>query len=137
MGRERSSEGDYEQVRCNRHPLRGSPRRHETMLMKELLAIPPKKWKHEELKNSLDTALKLEFTTIPPYLCALWSIMDRGTAHHRQINRIVQQEMGHMGLVCNLLTTIDECPQISAPGAIPEYPSFLPGLDLAPEVYLA
>ena len=29
-----------------------------------------------DLKNALQTAMRLEFSTIPPYLCAQWSIKD-------------------------------------------------------------
>jgi hypothetical protein len=32
-----------------------------------------------ELQDALQTAVRLEFSTIPPYLCAQWSIKDERT----------------------------------------------------------
>jgi len=79
------------------------------------------------LRKALQAAIELEFATIPPYLCALWSIKDdRGPVYDRVLN-IVLEEMLHMGLACNMLTALDGTPRISDPRAVPKYPGPLPG----------
>lgn len=87
------------------------------------------------LKRAAQAAIELELSTIPPYLCAFWSILDSGRAltHLRQI---VRDEMGHMGLMCNLLKGLGEVPQIVS--VAPKYPGPLPG-GVRPEltVYLS
>ncbi|MDW9366957.1 hypothetical protein GOB34_04250 [Sinorhizobium meliloti] len=81
-----------------------------------------------DLRNALQLAIQLEFATIPPYLCAKWSIKydpDRieGVLHH-----IVSQEMNHMALAGNLLTAIGGRPRIARKGFLPRYPlEALPG----------
>jgi hypothetical protein len=42
------------------------------------------------------------------------------------LRSIVFEEMGHMGIACNLLTTIGGTPQITAQNFVPRYPSALP-----------
>jgi Ferritin-like len=79
------------------------------------------------LKTSLQAAIELEFATIPPYLCALWSIKDQSGEVYDRIDSIVLQEMLHMGLACNMLTTIGGSPSINSPGSVPKYPGPLPG----------
>ena len=82
----------------------------------------------DELKEALQLAMQLEFATIPPYLCAQWSVRvdpDRveGLLHH-----IVGQEMNHLALAGNLLTSIGGRPQIARADFLPCYPlAELPG----------
>lgn len=42
------------------------------------------------LKKSLQAAVSLEFATIPPYLCALWSIKDDRHDVARSIREIIR-----------------------------------------------
>jgi hypothetical protein len=92
------------------------------------------------LITMLGYAVKLELSTIPPYLCGLWSIKDPAAPDsevvYNLVRSVVLQEMVHMGLACNMLTTIGGTPEINA--NIPQYPGHLPG-DVRPEltVYLA
>lgn len=79
------------------------------------------------LNTALQSAVELEFSTIPPYLTAMWSIKDRKNDSYKIINSIVIQEMLHMGLACNMLATIGSTPQIDNPDFIPTYPGHLPG----------
>ena len=69
----------------------------------------------------------LELSTIPPYLCAWWSIKDDSHAAANAIREIVVEEMLHLGLVCNLITTIGEIPKLDDPDSVPKYPGPLPG----------
>jgi len=93
-----------------------------------------------DLQDSLQSAIELEFSTIPPYLCAEWSIKDPADPVARMMHSIVLQEMLHMGLACNMLTAIGGNPSIAKPAFIPAYPTDgLPGnvhphlrVDLAP-----
>jgi hypothetical protein len=76
------------------------------------------------IKESVQAAVDLELSTIPPYLCALWSIQAAGTVENI-VRQVVRDEMGHLGLMCNLLRGLGESPQIVA--AVPKYPGPLPG----------
>lgn len=79
------------------------------------------------LKDALQAAVTLEFSTIPPYLCALWSIEDDKHEVAESIREVVQEEMLHMALACNMLASIGERPQINCVNAVPKYPGHLPG----------
>jgi Ferritin-like len=92
-----------------------------------LMRVPPAKHDVGWLKSSLQAAIELEFATIPPYLCALWSIVDESGPVYERIRSIVLQEMLHMGLACNMLTTIGGTPDINSDSAVPRYPGPLPG----------
>ena len=76
------------------------------------------------LKESLQAAVAIEFTTIPPYLCALWSIRDDLHPLAKSIREVVQEEMLHMILTCNMLAALGEQPRINS--CVPEYPAELP-----------
>lgn len=88
------------------------------------------------LKSSLNAAIQLELATLPPYLCAWWSIKDSGAPAAGLIRSVLIEEMLHMGLVANMLTTIGGTPKIST--VLPTYPGPLPG-GVRPQltVYLA
>lgn len=77
------------------------------------------------LKKMLQLAIDVEFSTIPPYLCALWSIKDELHPVAKSIREVVQEEMLHMALACNLLTAIGGRPELS--NRWPKYPTKLPG----------
>jgi hypothetical protein len=87
----------------------------------DLLGIPAAERSPDWLKQALQVAVRLEFATIPPYLCAMWSIKSEGGPVYDSIREIVIEEMLHMGLVCNLLTTFGDTPRIwpEAPPSIP------------------
>ncbi|WUH23991.1 ferritin-like protein [Streptomyces sp. NBC_00448] len=77
------------------------------------------------IRTALQVAVELELSTIPPYLCGWWSVKDRGSQAARLIRRIIDDEMYHLGVVCNLLVAVGGQPQIKA--AAPVYPGPLPG----------
>lgn len=79
-----------------------------------------------ELQGSLLTAIQLEFSTIPPYLCAQWSISgnDNGTPSvSNMIESVVVQEMLHFGFACNMFTATGGSlqGQIAKPGLVIDY----------------
>jgi len=43
-----------------------------------------------ELQGSLLTAIQVEFSTIPPYLCAQWSINSNNNGDPSDVNGMVQ-----------------------------------------------
>lgn len=82
----------------------------------------------DSLKLALQTALELEHATIPPYLCALYSIKQGYNIEVAELIRgIVMEEMLHMALVSNLLIAIGGSPDMVHPGFVPRYPAALPG----------
>ncbi|MFD0857085.1 ferritin-like protein [Actinomadura adrarensis] len=89
------------------------------------LAVPEEVRDIAWLRGSLQTAVAVELSTIPPYLYGLWSIKDSSAEAARHIRRIALQEMLHMGLACNLLTAAGGQPQITS--AAQSYPARLPG----------
>jgi hypothetical protein len=81
--------------------------------------------------NTLDDALELlqmaialEFSTLPPYLYALYSIPS-GTNEvvSGRIRAVAMEEMVHMCLACNILNALGTDPALAAP----TYPGPLPG----------
>ncbi len=79
----------------------------------------------EMLRAALQAAVTLEFSTLPPYLTALWSVKNPLDPVANSIREILQEEMLHMALACNMLTAIGGRPEIKT--AVPVYPGKLPG----------
>ncbi|MEY4577995.1 MAG: hypothetical protein RL701_2698 [Pseudomonadota bacterium] len=83
----------------------------------------------QDARNMLQTAIGVEFGTLPPYLYTLYSIRP-GTNHEAayRIKSVVQQEMVHMCLSCNILNALGGDPVLQTP----TYPGPLPG-DIGPD----
>jgi hypothetical protein len=83
-----------------------------------------------DLQAALQTAMQLEFSTIPPYLCAEWSIdedADPGKVGET-IRSIAAQEMSHFAWAGNMLTAIKGTPNIAHSAFVWTYPTnMLPG----------
>ncbi|MGM9489326.1 ferritin-like domain-containing protein [Ideonella sp. YS5] len=95
---------------------------------------PPELSGIDAIKLALRTALRLEFATIPPYLTALWSIIDQAHPVAISIRAIAHEEMLHLSLLCNLLSALDERPSLTGE-AVPRFPSRLPS-GVHPEIEL-
>ena len=77
-----------------------------------------------DLHQLVQTAINLEFATLPPYLYAKFSIPeDENVAAFQRLSAIVGQEMIHMCLACNIMNAIGGFPKILPPS----YPGPLPG----------
>ncbi|MHA4741306.1 ferritin-like domain-containing protein [Dyadobacter sp. MSC1_007] len=95
----------------------------------------------DHLKECLLTALQLELSTIPPYLCGLYTIKEGSNRQAGNLIRsVVVEEMLHMVLVANILNAITDPKTIEAgqklfnvKEIIPDYPTPLPG-NIVPEV---
>jgi ferritin-like protein len=91
----------------------------------------------EQLREHLQTAIELELSTIPPYLCALYSIPDGTNLDAANVIRgVVMEEMLHTALAANVLNAIDGQPRINDRNVIPKYPGYLPHSNKAFKVNL-
>ena len=81
----------------------------------------------EVLRGDLQFAIELEHATIPPYLTALYSILEGTNDAIRGILRsVVLQEMLHMAMAGNILAAIGGKPDLTKPDFLPVYPTDLP-----------
>src|ERR1700760_3683759 len=81
-----------------------------------------------DLQGALQTAIQLEFSTIPPYLCAQWSIDSDPGGVADMIEGVVVQEMYHFALGGNIFTPIGGVPSVANAAFLPKYPTKeLPG----------
>lgn len=80
-----------------------------------------------DLYYYLRQAVKLEHSTIPPYLTAMFSLKDGVNRRIGQlIHSIVVEEMLHMTIASNVLIAIGGNPEINAKDFVPDYPGHLP-----------
>lgn len=84
-----------------------------------------------DLYEYLHVALQLEHATIPPYLLALYSIHPGTNVDATQVIRaVVVEEMLHLTLAANILNAVGGKPDLTAPGFVASYPTYLPeGVD--------
>ncbi|MBV8687959.1 MAG: ferritin-like protein [Alphaproteobacteria bacterium] len=69
-----------------------------------------------EAIDMLQAAIAIEFGTLPPYLYAKFSILpDTNAPALARLNMIVNQEMIHLCLVCNIVNALGGSPQLTAP----------------------
>ncbi|MCU1245914.1 MAG: hypothetical protein JWN02_1824 [Acidobacteria bacterium] len=79
----------------------------------------------EDLRTALSNAITLEFSTIPPYLTAYYSIKANENLEVGSIlYGIFIDEMLHLALVCNILNAVGGKPDL--PGSVAHYPGPLP-----------
>lgn len=94
----------------------------------------------DQLRSALQNAIKLEHATIPPYLLAYYTLTGASSSvsyAKRLIRGIVNQEMLHMALACNILNAIGGAPAIASASFVPTYPGHLPmGIESSVEVHL-
>jgi hypothetical protein len=93
----------------------------------QLMQVAPAQHDLAWLKEALQAAIQLELATLPPYLCAMWSVQSGDGEVYDLIHQVVMEEMLHMGLACNMLTTIGGTPSLNTADAVPKYPGPLPG----------
>jgi Ferritin-like len=78
----------------------------------------------DDASTLLQMAVELEFSTLPPYLYALYSIKPGTNAEaSSRIRFVVMEEMVHMCLACNIMNALGRNPALTAP----KYPGPLPG----------
>lgn len=80
-----------------------------------------------DLQCHLQWALAVEHATIPPYLCALYSIPEGHNVEAATLIRsVVMEEMLHMTLVANVLNAVGGTPHIYDAKFVHRYPTYLP-----------
>jgi len=89
------------------------------------------------LREHLQWAIEVEHGTLPPYLCALYSIKQ---GHNREAAEVIHsvfiEEMLHLTLAANLLNAVGGAPVLDDRRLLPRYPTFLPHGNRAFEVTL-
>jgi Ferritin-like len=91
----------------------------------------------ESLREHLQWAIELEHTTIPPYLCALYSIeAGKNLEAVEVISSVVVEEMLHLTLAANLLNAVGGRPRLAIPKMMRGFPRPLPHGDRSFEISL-
>src|SRR3954454_15054661 len=79
------------------------------------------------LQEHLQWAIELEHFTIPPYLCALYSLNPARNADAAEvIASVLMEEMLHLTLAANLLNAVGGRPRIDTPRLLRPYPRPFP-----------
>jgi hypothetical protein len=91
----------------------------------------------ESLREHLQWAIELEHFTLPPYLCALYSLdAVRNPEASEVVTSVLVEEMLHMTLAANLLNAVGGRPRLDSPKMLPGYPRSLPHGDRSFEIPL-
>ena len=89
----------------------------------------------KELQSATQGAINVEMATIPLYLNALYSIMDRSSEAFQALRSVVMEEMFRVNQAANILIGIGGTPQFTG-DVVPKYPSYLPGANPNTTPYL-
>ncbi|WP_433165345.1 ferritin-like domain-containing protein [Kribbella sp. CA-247076] len=85
------------------------------------------KWTMESLREHLQWAVELEHATLPPYLCALYSLdPERNPEAVQVVSSVFSEEMLHLALVANILNAVGGSPRVDAPELLPPHPRRMP-----------
>lgn len=80
----------------------------------------------QDLREHIEFAIKVELSTIPPYLYAMYSIEDQKSDAALLIRSIAAEEMLHAALATNLLLAVGGNPDFRSSDFMPRYPGLLP-----------
>src|SRR5262245_52254741 len=84
----------------------------------------------ESLREHLQTAIELEHSTLPPYLCARGSLKDGSNEVARAVvQSVALEEMLHLTLAANVLNAVGGTPVLDSPRLMPGHPTTLPHSD--------
>jgi Ferritin-like len=87
-------------------------------------------WDRTHLQGHLQAAAELEAWTIPYYMAAMFSIVDRSSSAYQLIQSVVHQEMLHLQLVANVANSYGYSP-VFGPGTFRYEGTTIPHLDFA------
>jgi hypothetical protein len=79
-----------------------------------------------DLRDHVELAIKVEMTTIPAYLYAMYSVADPASEATLLIRSVVAEEMLHAALMANLLLAVGGEPRFNRREMVPDYPTLLP-----------
>ncbi|MEV4180647.1 ferritin-like domain-containing protein [Streptosporangium canum] len=89
----------------------------------------------DSLREHLQWAVELEHATLPPYLCALYSLDPERTPEATEVvSSVFAEEMLHLTLAANLLNAVGGRPRLDMPRMLPPHP--LPHGDRSMELSL-
>jgi hypothetical protein len=81
----------------------------------------------EDLREHLQWAIELEHATLPPYLCALYSLEPGSNDDARGVLAgVFVEEMLHLALAANILNAVGGRPRLDDPEFLPPHPRPLP-----------
>jgi hypothetical protein len=81
----------------------------------------------DSLHEHLYRAMQLEHATIPPYLTALYSLHPQTNSAARRVLRVVLvEEMLHLTIAANLMNAVGGEVDLTRPGFVPGFPTYLP-----------
>jgi len=91
-----------------------------------------------DLREFLEAAVQLELSVIPPYMCALYSIVPNTNDVSSQIIRsVIVEEMLHLINAANTLNAVkDGRPVVTGEDVVPKYPTALPDGETMFKVHL-
>ena len=93
----------------------------------EYLKVARSASRGSDLHGLLREAIRLEHSTIPPYLTAAYSLrFGVNTTIRSLLMTIAEEEMLHMAIVANVLNAIGGRVELDHPQFVPVYPSRLP-----------
>ncbi len=89
------------------------------------------------LREHLQWAIELEHSTLPPYLCALYSLDPvRNPDAVDVLVSVFAEEMIHLALAANLLNAVGGRPRLDVPEMLPPHPRRMPHGDRSLELSL-
>jgi len=90
----------------------------------------------EDLRRHLQWAITVEHATIPPYQCAMLSVIDGESDAFLTFKYVVREEMLHLAMAANLLAWAGGVPRFAGPDVMPSYPGPMPHHDPDPPLIL-
>jgi hypothetical protein len=66
------------------------------------------------IKQSLQSAIELEYATLPLYLSAMFSLEVQNYTAYNAIRSVAMEEMVHMAIACNMLAALGGAPRIKS-----------------------
>lgn len=90
----------------------------------------------DDLRRHLQWAITVEHATIPPYQCAMLSVLDQESAAFLTFKYVVREEMLHLALAANLLAAVGGTPRFAGPDVMPTFPGPMPHHDPDPPLIL-
>lgn len=90
----------------------------------------------KKLHEYLQSAVTLEFATIPAYTTAMYSMKDKACDAYRLTASVAMEEMFHVYQVANLLLAVGGIPKFTGDHT-PKYPTFIPHGDTKTTPYIS
>ncbi|MEN9867931.1 MAG: hypothetical protein RL748_3521, partial [Pseudomonadota bacterium] len=88
-----------------------------------------------QLQQAAQLAIQVEFTTIPTYLTALYSISEVDSKAYQALRSVVMEEMFHLNQAANTLVALGGLPKLTG-DVVPTYPCYLPHANTSTTPYI-